>query len=78
MTGSTAALVTVCSSGIGRATALALAEAGFPTYAARSIDSLAPLMAAGCTALACDVTDEASMSDAVAAVQAEHAAVGCW
>jgi NAD(P)-dependent dehydrogenase (short-subunit alcohol dehydrogenase family) len=33
-------------------------------------------VAAGCTALACDVTDEASMSVAVAAVEAKHGAVG--
>ena len=67
MTRSTAALVTGCSSGIGRATALALVEAGVPTFAtARSVDSLASLVELGCTALACDVTDEASMRGASA------------
>lgn len=74
---SRAALVTGCSSGIGRASALALAAAGFPTYAtARRVDTLQELADAGCTVLACDVTDEASMAAAVARVQDEHASVG--
>lgn len=74
---SRAALVTGCSSGIGRASALALAAAGLPTYAtARRVDDLDDLAAAGCTVLACDVTDEKSMVAAVDRVQAEHGAVG--
>ncbi|MFI6319342.1 SDR family NAD(P)-dependent oxidoreductase [Nonomuraea sp. NPDC050556] len=72
-----AALVTGCSSGIGRATALALARAGFPTWAtARRTDDLAELAAAGCRLLPLDVTDEASMARAVQAVEAEHGSVG--
>ena len=54
------ALVTGASSGIGRATAAALAAAGFTTYAtARRPAALADLGAAGCRALRLDVTDEA-------------------
>jgi NADP-dependent 3-hydroxy acid dehydrogenase YdfG len=74
---SSAVLVTGCSSGIGRATALALARAGLPTWAsARRVDSLAGLQAAGCHLLQLDVTDEQSRQAAVRAVQAEHGAVG--
>ncbi|MFD1052661.1 SDR family NAD(P)-dependent oxidoreductase, partial [Kibdelosporangium lantanae] len=40
----TAVLITGCSTGIGRATAAALVEAGFPTWAtARDPESLAGL-----------------------------------
>jgi NAD(P)-dependent dehydrogenase (short-subunit alcohol dehydrogenase family) len=43
---------------------------------ARRPEQLADLAQAGCRTLALDVTDEASMSAAVAAVEAEHGAVG--
>lgn len=77
MSVSTAVLVTGCSSGIGRATALALARAGFPTWAsARRVDTLGPLAEAGCRTVRLDVTDEESCVAAVAAVEAEHGAVG--
>lgn len=70
-------LITGCSSGIGRATALRLAAAGHTVYAtARKPDSIADLAQAGCKLLALDVTDEASMARAVRSVEAEHGAVG--
>jgi NAD(P)-dependent dehydrogenase (short-subunit alcohol dehydrogenase family) len=76
-TSSRAALVTGCSSGIGRASALALTAAGLPTYAtARRVETLDELAAAGCTVLACDVTDETSMRAAVDRVVADHGALG--
>jgi NAD(P)-dependent dehydrogenase (short-subunit alcohol dehydrogenase family) len=72
-----AVLVTGCSTGIGRSTALALARAGLPVWAsARRTETLAGLAAAGCQAVELDVTDEASRARAVAAVEAEHGAVG--
>jgi NAD(P)-dependent dehydrogenase (short-subunit alcohol dehydrogenase family) len=62
-------LITGCSTGIGRATALRLAGSGWTVYAtARRVETLAELEAAGCTALPLDVTDEASMEAAVAQV----------
>jgi len=74
---SKAALVTGCSTGIGRATALALLQTGRPVYAtARRTETLDELAAAGATVLALDVTDEPSRQDAVARVEAEHGAVG--
>ncbi len=70
-------LVTGCSSGIGRATARALAAAGHTVYAsARQPSTLADLAAAGARTLALDVTDEGSMKAAVAAIEAEHGSVG--
>jgi len=76
-TPSRAALVTGCSSGIGRATAERLAGAGWTVYAtARKPESLSELEARGCRTLALDVTDEDSMRAAVAAVEGEHGAVG--
>jgi NADP-dependent 3-hydroxy acid dehydrogenase YdfG len=72
-----AVLVTGCSSGIGRASARALARAGLPTWAtARRPETLGDLEAAGCRVLQLDVTDEASRVRAVQTVEAEHGAVG--
>jgi NAD(P)-dependent dehydrogenase (short-subunit alcohol dehydrogenase family) len=74
---SKAVLLTGCSSGIGRASALRLSRAGWTVYAtARRPESLAELAQAGCRTLALDVTDEDSMRAAVATVEQEHGAVG--
>lgn len=63
-------LITGCSSGIGRATALHLAQQGFTVYAtARNLGSIRDLEQAGCRVLSLDVTDEASMVAAVTAVE---------
>ena len=65
-------LITGCSSGIGEATAARLAGAGWTVYAtARKPETLAGLEAAGCRALALDVTSEESMTSAVDAVLTE-------
>jgi len=74
---SKAVLITGCSSGIGRATALRLARGGWRVYAtARRPETLGDLREAGCDTLALDVTDEQSMQSAVKRVQAEAGAVG--
>src|SRR2546423_13583508 len=74
---SKAVLITGCSSGIGRATAEHLAEKGWNVYAtARRPESIADLESKGCKLLALDVTDEASMQQAVAAVEQAEGAVG--
>ncbi|MFF0271116.1 SDR family oxidoreductase [Kribbella sp. NPDC004536] len=73
----TAVLITGCSSGIGRATALAFARTGRPTWAtARNPAALDELAAAGCRTMALDVTDEESRTAAVRRVESEHGAVG--
>ncbi len=70
-------LISGCSSGIGAATAEALARAGHTVYAtARQTETLADLEALGCRPLALDVTSEDSMIAAVKAVEAEHGHVG--
>ena len=70
-------LISGCSSGIGAATAEALARGGHTVYAtARQTDTLASLEALGCRPLALDVTSEDSMIAAVQAVEAEHGQVG--
>ncbi len=74
---SRAVLITGCSSGIGHATALRLAQAGWRVYAsARRRDSIADLGESGCETLRLDVTDEESMRAAVAEIEREHGAIG--
>jgi NAD(P)-dependent dehydrogenase (short-subunit alcohol dehydrogenase family) len=76
-TTSRAALVTGCSSGIGRATAIRLHRAGLAVYAtARQVDTLTDLAAEGIVPLPLDVTEESSMTAAVQRVVADHGAVG--
>jgi NAD(P)-dependent dehydrogenase (short-subunit alcohol dehydrogenase family) len=72
-----AALVTGCSSGIGRATAERLARGGWTVYAsARRLESIAGLEAAGCRLLRLDVTDEDSMRGAVEEIERAEGALG--
>ncbi len=74
---SKAVLITGCSSGIGRATALRLAGAGWTVYAtARRPETLSELQAAGCRTLALDVTDEQSMQAVVDEIERTEGAVG--
>jgi NAD(P)-dependent dehydrogenase (short-subunit alcohol dehydrogenase family) len=74
---SKAVLITGCSSGIGRASALRLAGSGWTVYAtARRPETIEDLKDAGCRTLALDVTDENSMRAAVAEVEREQGAVG--
>jgi NAD(P)-dependent dehydrogenase (short-subunit alcohol dehydrogenase family) len=74
---SKAVLITGCSSGIGRASALRLAHSGWTVYAtARRLESIAELADAGCRTLALDVTDEDSMRTAVDSVEQAEGAVG--
>ena len=74
---SQAVLITGCSTGIGRATALRLAKSGRTVYAsARRIDSIRDLEAAGCRLLAIDVCDDASMEAGVREVESREGAVG--
>src|SRR5947209_2812368 len=74
---SKAALITGCSTGIGRATADRLAEKGHTVYAtARRLESIADLEEKGCRILSLDVTDEESMRAAVIQVEQAEGAVG--
>ncbi|RQX03293.1 oxidoreductase [Micromonospora globispora] len=73
----TTVLITGTSSGIGRATVRRLARRPELTvYAtARKVEAIADLADAGARLLPLDVTDEASMRAAVAAIEAEHGQV---
>ena len=77
MTISKAVLITGCSTGIGRATALHLAKSGYTVFAtARRVEAIADLAGQGCTVLPLDVCDESSMRAAVAQVESAAGAVG--
>ena len=66
------ALVTGASSGIGEVTARKLQELGYTVYgAARRVDRMKKLEEAGIRTLAMDVTDDASVTDAVEQIIAE-------
>ena len=68
-----AALVTGCSTGIGRAAAVALAGKGFQVYAtARNVASISALASGKIVTLALDVTDDASMVAAVTEIERQH------
>ncbi len=68
-------LITGCSTGIGRATAIRLAQRGWTVYAtARRPDTIADLP--GCETLQLDVTDEDSMRAAVQHVEQRHGSIG--
>jgi NAD(P)-dependent dehydrogenase (short-subunit alcohol dehydrogenase family) len=70
-------IVTGSSSGIGSAIAVRLARRGFAVYATgRRLETLQAARDAGARPLLLDVTDEASMRAAVAAVEREHGSVG--
>jgi NAD(P)-dependent dehydrogenase (short-subunit alcohol dehydrogenase family) len=70
-------LITGCSTGIGRATAERLLRSGWKvTATARRPETIKDLGDAGARTLALDVTDEASMIAAVAAVEKEDGVVG--
>lgn len=75
---SRAVLITGCSTGIGRATAVHLLERGWTVYAtARRPETLDGLQDAGARVLSLDVTDDESRRAAVEAVVAAEGAVGC-
>ena len=63
--------------GIGRAAAISLHAAGLSVYTtARQVDALADLARQGIHTLALDVTDEASMTEAVEAIEEAAGPVG--
>lgn len=69
------ALVTGASSGVGRATALALAQDGFEVYAAARREGLLRQLvqeAPAVVPLALDVTDRAAVEEAVATLKERH------
>jgi short-subunit dehydrogenase len=77
MSVSRAVLITGCSTGIGRATALYLHRTGLPVYAtARRLETLDALAAEGIKTLTLDVADDESMTIAVKRIADDHGAVG--
>src|SRR5437867_10733069 len=76
MADSRAVLITGCSTGIGRATAVRLAERGWPVYAtARRLHTSRDLAGHGCKLLGLDVCGEVSIRAAVDTVERADGAV---
>lgn len=72
------ALITGCSSGIGRETAIAFGKRGWRVYAtARDADDVADLADRGLETLALDVTDDDAVERATATVREEAGGVDC-
>ncbi len=70
--GKETALITGASAGIGHATALALAEAGYKTFAtARRLEFIDDLRKQGLLTLALDVTNEQSMTEAINTIESQ-------
>lgn len=68
-----AALITGCSSGMGRAIALRLHRAGRPVYAtARDLAALKDLAESGLRTRRLDLREPESMAEVVAEIEAEH------
>lgn len=72
----TVALVTGASSGIGKATAIALQDAGFKVYAtAPDVVGMQDLKGRGCETLQLDVTDENQAKEAIRTAEQQNGAV---
>jgi|AntRauTorckE5430_2_1112549.scaffolds.fasta_scaffold05383_4 short-subunit dehydrogenase len=72
-----AVLITGCSSGLGKATAIRFATAGYPTFAtARRLESIEELKKVGCQTLYLDVTKEETIHQAVKTIEQKHGSVG--
>lgn len=70
-------LITGCSTGIGRATALAFSAAGYRTVAtARKLEDVEDLRLRGCEILPLDVSDEAQRQETVESVEKLFGPVG--
>lgn len=70
------ALVTGASSGMGKDFALALLKEGYVVYgAARRVEKMHEIEAAGGIALAMDITDEEQVNTAVQAIQEQHSGI---
>lgn len=70
------ALITGASSGMGKDFALRLLQEGYVVYgAARRVERMADIVAAGGIALAMDVTDDAAMVASVERITAEHSRI---
>lgn len=73
-----AVLITGCSSGMGRATALRLHRAGWQVYAtARDVKALKELAELGVRTRHLDLREPDSMTAVVAEIEAAHGAVAC-
>ena len=71
-------LITGCSSGIGRATALAFAEEGWTVYAtARDPADIESLADAGCETAELDVTESDDIDRVVDRIIDEHGVISC-
>ena len=70
-------MITGCSSGLGKATAIRFTAAGYPTFAtARRLESIEELKEVGCQTLRLDVTKAETIHQAVKIIEEKHGSVG--